>query len=88
MLGGIFHSVDDVRHELNRMRDRIETIGSRLQPRLHAVADDASDLGDQATRRLRHEAARVTNAVQDQPLVALGLALVAGFIIASLVKRG
>lgn len=88
MLSGIFHPVDDVRHELNRMRDRLETIGSRLQPRLHAVADDASELGDQATRRMRHEAARVSTAVQDQPLVALGLALVAGFIIASMVKRG
>lgn len=88
MLGGIFHSADDVRHELNRMRERIETIGSRLQPRVNAVVDDASDLGDQATRRMRHEAARVSSAVQDQPFVALGLAVVAGFIIASMVRRG
>ena len=83
----MFNSVDDVRHELTRLRDRVESLGTRLQPRLSAVADDAAELGDHAQRRLRHEAARVSSAVQDQPLVALGLALVTGFILASLVRR-
>ena len=83
----MFNSVDDVRHELTRLRDRVETLGTRLQPRFSAAADDAAVMGDQAQRRLRHEAARVSSAVQDQPLVALGLAVVTGFILASLVKR-
>lgn len=87
MLGRMFGSAYDVRHELNRLRDRVETLGTRLQPRLHGAADDAADFGNAAERRVRHEAARVSSAVQEQPLVALGLAVVAGFIIASLVRR-
>lgn len=83
----MFNSVDDVRHEITRLRDRVESLGSRLQPRLSAAAGDAADFGDQAQRRFKHEAARVSSAVQDQPLVALGLAVVTGFILASLVKR-
>ena len=87
MLGGMFNSADDVRHELTRLRDRVESLGSRLQPRLHAAADEAGALGDQAQRRFRHEASRVSGAVQEQPLVALGLALVTGFVLASIIRR-
>ena len=84
----MFNSVDDVRHELTRLRDRVESLGIRLQPRLNAAADEAGVIGDQARRMFRHEGARVSSAVQNQPLVALGLALVTGFVIASLVRRG
>ena len=87
MLAGMFNSAEDVRHELTRLRDRVETLGARLQPRLHQMADDAGVLGDHAQRRVRHEAARVSGAVQEQPFVALGLAVITGFIIASLVRR-
>lgn len=84
----MFNSVDDVRHEITRLRDRVESLGSRIQPRLNAAAGEAGEMGDQARRLFRHETARVSSAVQHQPLVALGLAVVTGFIIASLVKRG
>jgi len=76
-----------VRNELTRLRDRVETLGNRLQPRIAGAADDAAAFGDQAQRRVKHEAARVSHAVKEQPLVALGLAVVTGFILASLVKR-
>lgn len=83
----MFSSVNDVRHEVNRLLDRLDHFSSKMQPRLMTAADDASAMGDQAQRRVRAEAARVSSAVQDQPLVALGLALITGFVIASLVKR-
>lgn len=82
----MFGNADDLRHEVNRLRDRVEAIGNRLQPRLSAAADEAGVLGEQAQRRLRHEAERVSSAVQEQPLVALGLALVTGFVLASIVR--
>lgn len=85
MLG--FNSADDVRHELTRLRDRVDSLGSRLQPRLNAAAEEAGMLGQFAQRQLSREASRVSGAVQEQPLVALGLALVTGFVLASLIRR-
>ena len=73
-------TADDVSREISGLRDRLDSLGSRLAPKLSAAADEAGAMGDQAQRR-------VSSAVRDQPLVALGLAVVTGFILASIIKR-
>lgn len=80
--------VADAKAEIVELRQRVEALmNDRVTPAVSAVADKASAIGKSATETVRHQADRASDAVHDKPLIALGVAALAGFIIASLVRR-
>ncbi|MBS7812142.1 DUF883 family protein [Roseococcus pinisoli] len=80
--------VSDARAEISQLREKVESLlNDRVTPAVSAVADRASSLGKSASETVRHQADRASDAVHDKPLIALGVAALAGFVIASLIRR-
>lgn len=80
--------VADAKAEIVELRQRVEALmNERVTPAVSAVADRASAISKSATETVRHQADRATDAVHDKPLIALGVAALAGFVIASLIRR-
>lgn len=80
--------VADAKAEIVQLREKVEQLmNERVTPAVSAVADRASAIGKSATETVRHQADRASDAVHDKPLVALGVAALAGFVIASLIRR-
>lgn len=80
--------VSDAKAEIVQLREKVEALmNDRITPAVSAVADRASAIGKSASDTVRHQADRATDAVHDKPLIALGVAALAGFVIASLIRR-
>lgn len=80
--------VSDAKAEIVQLREKVEALmNDRVTPAVSAVADRASAIGKSASDSVRHQADRATDAVHDKPLIALGVAALAGFLIATLVRR-
>ncbi len=80
--------VSDAKAEIVQLREKVESLmNERVTPAMSAVADRASAIGKSATETVRHQADRATDAVHERPLVALGVAALAGFVVASLLRR-
>jgi len=78
----------DVTAELALLRSQVEDLmKERVTPALHSVALQAEHAAKAATDEIHHQTARLSETVQEKPLLALGLAAAAGFILASMIRR-
>lgn len=82
------NTAHDAAAEIARLREQVEGLmRDRVTPvfghALHSAENAAKAAGDE----VRHQAARLSDTVQDKPLAALALAGVAGFVLASLIRR-
>lgn len=78
----------DAQAELESLRAKVDTLMSeRVTPALSAVAGQAEHAAHVARESIRDGADRVSEHVRTQPIMSLGLAAVAGFVLASLVRR-
>ncbi len=79
---------EDAQVELESLRAKVDALMSeRVTPALAAAAGQAEHAAHVASERLREGADRVSEQVRTQPIMSLGLAAVAGFVLASLVRR-
>lgn len=78
----------DAAEELARLRSQVETLmNERVTPMLGNVASSAEHAARVATDEVRHQTERLTDAVQEKPLAAIGVAALAGFVLAALLRR-
>ncbi len=81
-------TVHDAAAEIARLRSQVETLmNERVTPMLGSVASSAEHAAKAASEEVRHQAARLTDAVHEKPLAAIGLAALAGFVLASILRR-
>jgi len=79
---------EDAQAELESLRSKVDALMSeRVTPALSAVAGQAEHAAHVARDSLRDGADRVSEQVRTQPILSLGVAAVAGFVLASLVRR-
>ena len=82
------NTAHDAAAEIAKLRSQVETLmNERVTPLLGSVATSAEHAAKAASDEVRHQAARLTDAVQDKPLAALGFAALAGFVLASVLRR-
>jgi ElaB/YqjD/DUF883 family membrane-anchored ribosome-binding protein len=80
--------MNDAASEVEQLRSQVEQLMTeRVTPALGALASNAEQAAKDASHEVRHQVARVSDAVQERPLMALGMAAVAGFVLASLLRR-
>ncbi|MDB5415002.1 MAG: hypothetical protein JWR10_3337 [Rubritepida sp.] len=80
--------VSDAKDEIMQLREKVEALMTdRVTPALTAVASRAEAMTKNATDEVRYQAERVTEKVQERPLMALGVAALAGFVLASVLRR-
>jgi len=60
---------------------------SRVGPAVSALADEAQAAAQAASDTVRHQVSRLSDTVREQPLTALGVAALAGFVLAALIRR-
>ncbi|MBX9594797.1 MAG: hypothetical protein K2X46_10560 [Roseomonas sp.] len=78
----------DAAAEIARLRSQVETLmNERVTPMLGSVVSSAEHAAKSATEEVRHQAARLSDAVHDKPLAAIGIAVLAGFVLASILRR-
>jgi ElaB/YqjD/DUF883 family membrane-anchored ribosome-binding protein len=78
----------DVHAELVALREKVDALlRDRVTPAVTAVTDRAEHAAQAAADEVRTQVGHLSDKVKDQPFAALGLAAVAGFVIASLVRR-
>jgi ElaB/YqjD/DUF883 family membrane-anchored ribosome-binding protein len=76
---------EDARTELARLRAQVEKLMSeRVTPALAGAADTAEDYARRARATIEHQADTVSSTVRERPLLAIGLAAVAGYLIGRL----
>jgi ElaB/YqjD/DUF883 family membrane-anchored ribosome-binding protein len=79
---------DDAQAEIARLREQVETLmADRVNPTIAALASRAEGAAHAATGAMREKADDFSDAVKAQPLAAVGIAALAGFLIAGLVRR-
>lgn len=78
----------DPQAELAALRQKVETLMSeRVTPALAQAADRAEAAAQAARVRVRDGSERLGERVREQPLLALALAALAGFVVAALFRR-
>lgn len=76
------------RPETVALREQVEKVMNRhVTPTLCQVADQAEAAVQDAGDEMRMQAQRLTAAVQEKPLTSIGLAALAGFVMARLMGR-
>jgi ElaB/YqjD/DUF883 family membrane-anchored ribosome-binding protein len=76
---------DDARVELARLRAQVERLmEERVTPALGQAADTVEDYSRRARARVEENAHAVTDAVRERPLLSIGLAALAGYVIGRL----
>lgn len=79
---------NQARSEIEELRAKVEMLmNERVTPALVHAAEQASNAATAATDSLRHQADRVSQTVREKPLAALGIAALAGFVVAALMRR-
>lgn len=79
---------ENVEAELSRLRDKAETImHERVTPAVAQLAEQAGEAAQAAQHTLRTNVDALTERVRAQPLTALGVAALAGFVLAALTRR-
>jgi ElaB/YqjD/DUF883 family membrane-anchored ribosome-binding protein len=79
---------DDAHEELRALRAKVESLmDARVTPAVARVADQAEEAAIYAQDAVRDRVERLSEAVREQPLTALGAAALAGFVAALLFKR-
>jgi ElaB/YqjD/DUF883 family membrane-anchored ribosome-binding protein len=78
----------EAEREIAELRAKVDRLmNERLAPTLGAMASEAEAAAQAATARVRHEADRLSGAVRENPLVSIGLAALAGYVLATLTRR-
>ena len=79
---------DDAQAEIAALRARVEALmDERVTPALAQAADAAEAKFNAARVRVRAGGEQVSARVREQPLLALGVAALVGFVVAALVRR-
>lgn len=79
---------DDAQSEIAALRAKVEHLMSeRVTPALSDAASRAEAAANAGYAQVRDGAERVGERVREQPLAALGIAALAGFVLASLLRR-
>lgn len=74
--------------EIAELRAKVEELmAERVAPAVDGMVNQAADAAQAATDTVRDQVSRLSHAVQKKPLTALGLAGLAGFVVAILVRR-
>jgi len=79
---------DDAQSELAALRAKVEHLMSeRVTPALSDAASRAEAAANAGYAQVKDQAERVSGRVKEQPLAALGIAALAGFVLAALIRR-
>lgn len=79
---------DQARNEIADLRAKVEALmADRVTPALVNAAEQAGHAARDATDAVRHQADRVSHSVRENPFAALGVAALAGFVVAALMRR-
>ncbi len=78
----------DADAEIARLREKVETLMTdRVTPAVTQLASHAEDAAHAATDKVRENAERLSETIKAQPLTAVGVAALVGFLFAGLVRR-
>ena len=78
----------DTHAEIAALRAKIETLmNDRVTPAVARVADRAEAAAHHATDTLRDQTERLSAAIREKPLTAVGLAALAGYVFAVMCRR-
>ena len=78
----------DADTEIARLREKVETLMTdRVTPAVTQLASQAEDAAHAATDKVRENAERLSDTIKAQPLTAVGVAALVGFLFAGLVRR-
>ena len=78
----------DAKAELAQLRAQVDALmKDKVNPALSGIAHQAEAAAQMAGAEMRHQAARVTEAVQEKPIMALAIAAAAGFVLAQMMRR-
>ena len=78
----------DADSEIARLREKVETLMTdRVTPAVTQLASQAEDVAQAATDKVRENAERLSETIKAQPLAAVGIAALVGFLFAGLVRR-
>jgi ElaB/YqjD/DUF883 family membrane-anchored ribosome-binding protein len=76
---------DDAREELARLRAQVEKLMSeRVTPALAGAAETVEDYAHRARATIEDQADALSSTVRERPLMAVGIAAVAGYLIGRL----
>ncbi len=78
----------DAQAEIAALRAKVETLmNERVTPALSQVADRAEATMNTVRERMGERGEQVSERVREQPLLALALAALAGFVVAAMFRR-
>ena len=76
---------DDAQEELARLRGQVERLmQERVTPALAGAADQVSDYASRARETIEDQAETLSETVRERPLLAVGIAVAAGYLIGRL----
>ena len=76
---------DDAQDELARLRGQVERLmQERVTPALAGAADQVSDYANRARDAIEDQAETLSETVRERPLLAVGIAVAAGYLIGRL----
>jgi ElaB/YqjD/DUF883 family membrane-anchored ribosome-binding protein len=78
----------DAQAEIAALREKVDMLmQNRVGPAVSALADEAQAAAQASIDTARHQMNRLSDTVREQPLTALGVAALAGFVLAALMRR-
>ncbi len=84
---GASRVVDDAKDELARLRSQVEKLMSeRVTPALGEAADTVQDYAHRARESIEDQADSIAEQVRDRPLIAVGIAAAAGYLLGRLMS--
>jgi ElaB/YqjD/DUF883 family membrane-anchored ribosome-binding protein len=84
----VANHADDARAEIAALRQKVESLmETRVTPAIGAIAGEAEAAAKAATETVRDQTRRLSDTVREQPLAAIGLATLAGFVLAAVLRR-
>ncbi len=79
---------NDAHAEIAALREKVDALmQNRVGPAVTALADEAQAAAQASIDTVRHQVNRLSDTVREQPLTALGVAALAGFVLAALMRR-
>ena len=78
----------DADTEIARLREKVEALMTdRVTPAVTQLASQAEGAAQAASDKVRENAERLSDTIKEQPLTAIGIAALVGFLFAGLVRR-
>jgi ElaB/YqjD/DUF883 family membrane-anchored ribosome-binding protein len=75
----------DAQEELARLRSQVERLmQERVTPALAGAADQVSDYASRARETIEDQAETLSETVRERPLLAVGIAVAAGYLVGRL----